>query len=296
MIEEMHMFAAIVEQSSMNKAAALLNLSQPALSRKVAKLEQDIGSQLFRRIGKRLELTPIGQMTYEYALELRQLHRRYLQKVADYESAGRTSITIGASLTTLQTTLPDFIKALNSSHPEFDIKAVTGKTHEIVTYVREGKADIGIVASRIEDAQLHCVPLFEDHLLLVLPKSMVVTGNGMLGIQDLNSLPILLFSKGTWYRMLTDELFAKYNLQPDVRMEIDSFEAIVRLQHTCRAATLLPQSYVREQLLADNDLTVIPIRELAETKRTTSLIHADPAQLHPAVRLWIEELASRSKS
>ncbi|WP_341281575.1 LysR family transcriptional regulator [Paenibacillus sp. FSL H8-0537] len=296
MIEEMHMFAAIVEQSSMNKAAALLNLSQPALSRKIAKLEQDIGTQLFRRIGKRLELTPIGQMTYEYALELRQLHRRYLQKVADYESAGRTSITIGASLTTLQTTLPDFIKALNSSHPEFDIKAVTGKTHEIVTYVREGKADIGIVASRIEDAQLHCVPLFEDHLLLVLPKSMVVTDKGMLGIQDLNGLPILLFSKGTWYRMLTDELFAKYNLQPDVRMEIDSFEAIVRLQHTCRAATLLPQSYVREQLLADNDLTVIPIRELAETKRTTSLIHADPAALHPAVRLWIEELAARSKS
>ena len=109
-------------------------------------------------------------------------------------------------------------------------------------------------------------------------------------------MPILLFSKGTWYRMLTDELFDKYNLQPDVRMEIDSFEAIVRLQHTCRAATLLPQSYMREQLLADNDLTVIPIENWQETKRTTSLIHADPAALSPAVRLWIEEIAARSKS
>ncbi|MGO4375964.1 LysR family transcriptional regulator, partial [Paenibacillus sp. MCAF20] len=71
MYDELHVFSVIVEQSSMNKASALLNLSQPALSRKIAKLEQDIGSPLFRRIGKRLELTRIGQLTYEYAIELR---------------------------------------------------------------------------------------------------------------------------------------------------------------------------------------------------------------------------------
>ncbi|MFX3632016.1 MAG: LysR family transcriptional regulator [Candidatus Pristimantibacillus sp.] len=294
MIEEFSMFAAIVEHSSMNKAAAFLNLSQPALSRKIAKLEEDIGAQLFRRVGKRLELTRIGQLTYEYATELRQMHRRYMETVSEYASTGRTSITIGASLTTLQTTLPEFIKTLNASHPEFDIKAVTGKTHEIVTLVRENKADIGIVASRIDDAQLSCVPLFEDHLLLVLPTSIAVSNDGSaLEIDDLNGLPMILFSKGTWYRILTDELFAKYRLQPDVRMEIDSFEAILRLLHTCRAATLLPQSYMRQQLLDDNKLTVVPMRELEETKRTTCLIHADPAYLNPTVRLWIEELGRR---
>ncbi|GGG75551.1 LysR family transcriptional regulator [Paenibacillus radicis (ex Gao et al. 2016)] len=292
MIEELDMFAAIVEHKSMNKAAAVLNLSQPALSRKLAKLEEDLGAQLFRRIGKRLELTRIGQLTYEYALELRHSHKRFLETVSEYANAGRTSITIGASLTTLQTTLPDFIKALNASHPEFDIKAITGKTHEIVTQVRENKADIAIVASRIEDAQLHCVPLFDDHLMLVLPTSIAITGKTHLGIDDLNGLPMILFSRGTWYRMLTDEVFAKHHLQPDVRMEIDSFEAILRLLHTCRAATLLPHSYLRKQLLEDNELSVVSIQELEQTKRTTCLIHADPAGLHPAVRLWIEELSA----
>ncbi|TCM97983.1 DNA-binding transcriptional LysR family regulator [Paenibacillus sp. BK033] len=291
MIEEFHMFASIVEHSSMNKAAALLNLSQPALSRKLAKLEEEIGAKLFERVGKRLELTRVGQLTYEYAVNLRKLHRRYMDSVAEYTAAGRTSITIGASLTTLQTTLPDFIKTLNASHPEFDIKAVTGKTHEIVTLVRDNKADIAIVASMIEDSQLHCVPLFDDHLLLVIPTSVAVTHEEPLSIEDLNGLPMILFSKGTWYRKLTDEVFAKYHLQPDVRMEIDSFEAIVRLLHTCRAATLLPHSYMRKQLLADNELVVVPIRELEETKRTTCLIHNDPSDLHPAVRRWISELS-----
>lgn len=293
MNEELHVFSVIVEQSSMNKASALLNLSQPALSRKIAKLEQEIGSPLFRRIGKRLELTRIGQLTYEYAIELRQLHRKYLQTVTEFTATGRSSLTIGASLTTLQTTLPDLIQMLTSAHPEVDIKAVTGKTHEIVSLVREHKADIGIVASSIDDPALRCLPLFDDHLLLILPRNQVITDKGALGIADLDGMPMILFSRGTWYRVLTDELFDKYQLQPDVRMEIDSFEAILRLLHTCRAATLLPQSYMRQQLIDDNELAVVPIRELEETKRTTSLIHADPAGLSPSVRLWIGEIAAR---
>ncbi|RIX53007.1 LysR family transcriptional regulator [Paenibacillus nanensis] len=293
MYEELHVFTVIVEQSSMNKASALLNLSQPALSRKLAKLEDEIGAQLFRRIGKRLELTRIGQLTYEYALELRQLHRSYLQTVSEFTATGRTSLTIGASLTTLQTTLPDLIQLLTSTHPEYDIKAITGKTHEIITFVREHKVDIGIVASSIEDSSLRCIPLFDDHLLLVVPRGHLMTEKGSLHIHDLNGLPMILFSKGTWYRILTDELFEMHGISPDVRMEIDSFEAILRLLHTCRAGTLLPKSYLREQLLSDNDLMVVPIRELEDTKRTTSLIHIDPSGLSPAIRQCVTEIAAK---
>lgn len=293
MYEELHVFTVIVEQSSMNKASVLLNLSQPALSRKLAKLEGEIGVELFRRVGKRLELTRIGQLTYEYAMELRHLHRSYMATVSEFTATGRTSLTIGASLTTLQTTLPDLIQMLTSTHPEIDIKAVTGKTHEIVSHVREHKVDIGIVASRIDDSTLRCIPLFDDHLLLVLPRNHVVSEKGSLHIQDINGLPMILFSKGTWYRILTDELFDTYSISPDVRMEIDSFEAILRLLHTCRAGTLLPKSYMREQLLEDNDLIVVPIRELEEAKRTTSLIHIDPAVLSPSVRQCVNEIAAK---
>ena len=72
---------------------------------------------------------------------------------------------------------------------------------------------------------------------------------GLPVIGDLDGMPMILFSKGTWYRILTDELFDKYQLLPDVRMEIDSFEAILRLLHTCRAG------YTAAQILlkAGND-------------------------------------------
>ena len=78
MLEELLVFTTVVEQSSLNKASKLLNLSQPALSRKIVKLEEEWGVSLFHRKGKRLELTRVGQEAYMYALEQRQRHQNFL--------------------------------------------------------------------------------------------------------------------------------------------------------------------------------------------------------------------------
>ncbi|WP_106766859.1 LysR family transcriptional regulator [Paenibacillus faecalis] len=289
MFEELDVFAVVVEQSSLNKASKLLNLSQPALSRKIAKLEYELGVQLFNRRGKRLELTSIGQLAYTYALEQRQQQLKFMQTLAHYRGEDQITISLGASLTTLQTTLPPLVNAFMERHPTAEIKLVTGKTHEIVSYVRDKRVEVGIVASSISQPGLNCIPLFDDHLELVLPTSHPLAENQEVGIEHLQGLPMITFSTGTWYRKLTDELFHRWGIMPDIRMEIDSFEAIVRLIPTCKAAALLPKSYLRPQLLSDNDLVDIHIPALIETRRTTSLIYGDPTELSNAASRWIAE-------
>lgn len=287
-MDPLDIFAVVVEQQSLNKASQLLNLSQPALSRKISNLEQSLGVALFERRGKRLILTRAGQKCYEHALEMRRLRRNFLEELGVLTAQGQTrSLTIGASLTTLQSTLPDLITLYMEDYPDTDIKAVTGKTHEIVLLVKEHKADIGLVASRVDHPSLHSVPLFDDHLCLVLPEGHSFIDKPAIDIGDLNKLSMILFSKGTWYRILMDELFQRYAVFPDVKMEIDSFEAIIRLVSTCKVATLLPKSYLRSSLLDDNGLTVRNIPELEWTKRTTSLIYIEAAQHHPPVRQFI---------
>jgi DNA-binding transcriptional LysR family regulator len=286
----MRLFATVVEQTSLNRAAERLNVTQPALSRRIARLEREVGVELFRRIGKRLELTAAGQLTYEFALELRRFHGEYLQRLNAFKSEEATVATIGASLTTLQTTLPGLITAMTEKHPNLEIKAVTGKSHEIATLVKERKVDFGIVASAVEDdPAITSIPLFDDSLMLVLPRTHYILERSHLEMADLNGLPMILFAPGTWYRTMTDELFRQYGLKPDVRMEIDSFEAIVRLLSACRAGTLLPKSYLRPQLLEDNELYVVRIKELELAKRTTSLIHGNPGWLPASTHYLIEE-------
>jgi DNA-binding transcriptional LysR family regulator len=288
-LEMMHIFATVVEQSSLNKAAHILNLSQPALSRKIMKLEESLGIQLFERKGKKLVLTRIGQITYEHALEMRKLHNKFLQVITDYKAPKKSSITIGASLTTLQSTLPDLVALITKNDAETDIKAITGKTHEIVALVMEKKVDIGLVASKIDHPDITCIPLFDDHLSLVIPRAMAPFNPDSIKVMDdLNKLPMILFSQGSWYRILMDELFQRYAVFPEIKMEIDSFEAIIRLVSTCQAATLLPKSYLRPDLLEDNQLISIDMKELKQTTRTTSLIYSDPKSLNAATKQLIE--------
>ncbi len=279
-----HMFIAVVEHSSINRASQVLNISQPALSRRIMKLEEALGVQLFIRSGKRLELTAAGRMTYKYALELRQKQKKFYQELKKYASSTKRSITLGASLTTLQASLPDLISLFMEIDANLDIKTITGKTHEIVTAVKEQQADLGLVASLVDEPGMVCIPLFDDHLKLVIPREHPLAQEAPLSINALHRLPMILFSKGTWYRILVDELFTNYQVVPEIKMEIDSFEAIIRLTATCGAGTLLPSSYLRPQLLQDNGLLALNIKQLQRTVRTTSLIY----HMNSETALWMD--------
>ncbi|MFD2610852.1 LysR substrate-binding domain-containing protein [Paenibacillus gansuensis] len=287
MLEDLDIFAMVVEHGSLNKASQALNLSQPALSRKIGKLESQLGILLFDRVGKHLELTRLGRICYDYAVQMRNLEQQMLREINSYQTGGG-SVTIGASLTTLQSTLPELITLYTKHYPETDLKAVTGKTHEIVSLVKDRKVDIGIIATVIDHSDLHCDPLFDDHLCLVLPQSHEYARREELSIDDLTGLPLILFSKGTWYRTLTDDMFLKYGIQPDVRMEIDSFEAITRLVSTLNIATLLPQSYIGQGILDNNGLLMRRIEVFERTARTTSIIYGPPASLNESTRQLIE--------
>lgn len=287
-MQHLDVFAVVVEQESLNKASRVLNLSQPALSRKIMALEEELGVRLFDRKGKRLELTRAGYLCYDYAVQMRELEKRFRESISPYAAhAGPKLITIGASLTTLQATLPDLLALFTQEHPDTDIKAVTGKTHEIVTLVKEKKVDLGLVASGIDHPGLHCEPLFDDHLALVLPSGHPLAEKSGLRISDLNNLPMILFSKGTWYRILMDELFHRYATLPNVKMEIDSFEAIVRLVITLRTATLLPLSYLTRSMREKHDWVIVELPELNDATRTTSLIFTDEAAAMPVIQSLI---------
>ncbi|WP_150268821.1 LysR family transcriptional regulator [Paenibacillus tepidiphilus] len=288
MFDDLEIFAAVVEHSSLNRASRLLNLSQPALSRKISKLEERLGVPLFTRFGKRLELTEVGRLTYTYALEQRQQRAKFLEALSKFKEGEPQLVTLGASLTTLQTTLPPLVNAYMEKYPAAELKLITGKTHEIVSSVSEGKSDVGIIASAVQEPGLRCLPLFEDQLRLVVAEQHPLTLAPKLTMSQLSHQPMILFSKGTWYRRMTDELFQRSGIDPDVRMEIDSFEAIVRLLPTIKAAALLPKSYLRPELLSASGLVSLHIKELDQTQRTTCLIYPVSGGLSTAARSLVQ--------
>jgi DNA-binding transcriptional LysR family regulator len=146
-------FSVVVDEQSLNKAAKKLNISQPALSRKMLALETQLGITLFHRDGKRLEVTPLGYELYKQALEIKKLERSIMRTIATFEPTTTPTITIGASLTTLQASFPDLISKLSHAFPNITIKVITGKTHEITELMIAGKVELGLVATVVNHIQ-----------------------------------------------------------------------------------------------------------------------------------------------
>lgn len=294
LLDGLKVLLAVLENGSLNRAAKILNISQPALSRKISGMEAELGVQLFERRGKKLVLTPIGDIVSDYGRKFVRLESELLHVLSEYKPDVQMKLVVGASLTTIQSALPDLIGLLTTPSLRLDISALIGKTHEIVNLVLERRADIGLVASDLDHPDLVCIPLFDDHLKLVLPVHHTLAEKTNITIHDLEHLPMILFSKGTWYRVMTDELFQRYELQPDIRMEIDSFEAIIRIMPACRFAALLPASYLRASLLEDNGLTAVNVPELMQARRTTSLIygkeHVFPSNIRDVIERAIAHL------
>ena len=293
MLDLLESFATVVEYPSLNQASKRLNISQPALSRQISRLEQEVGVELFLRSGKRLELTRVGRITYEFALNVRARQLDFLKSIAEYKAEGQSNVTIGASLTTLQTTLPLFVSIFKTQLPEAQLKTITGKTHEIVSLIRDQQVDFGIVGDAIREQGLISIPLLYDHLMLVIPNNHELVEREEWKMNHLDGLPMILFSNGTWYRKLIDDLFRRYRVMPDIRMEIDSFEAIIRLLSTCEAAALLPKSYLREEWLSNSGLRSVYMTELEQTERITSLVYSEQATLSESLKQFMNDAAIR---
>jgi DNA-binding transcriptional LysR family regulator len=290
MLFPMRLIAALVEHKSLNKAASVLNVTQPALSRQLQNIEEKWQVALFLRKGKRLELTRAGQLAYEYAGRFLDLEKQFQGTLESFRSTDfEHKVTIGASLTTLQSTLPDLISIYMKSHPKADFQVLTGKTHEVVEWVGQRRVDIGLIAAVTSQPSLTCIPLFQDHLSLISPKHRLLDTlhPKELGIQLLNQLPMVLFSKGTWYRTMIDHLLNRHGIYPDVKMEIDSFEAMARMVSTGVVYSLLPHSYIREDS-SFRGYEVIDLPELTETTRTTSIIYPSDEELRFAAKLFIQ--------
>lgn len=290
MLFPMKLIVALVEHKSLNKAASVLNVTQPALSRQLQSIEEKWQVSLFLRKGKRLELTRAGQLAYEYAKRFLDLEEQFQGTLESFRTTNlEHMITIGASLTTLQSTLPQLMSLYMKSHPNADFQVITGKTHEIVDLVGQRRVDLGLIAAVTSQSDLTCIPLFQDHLSLIAPshRRVELPHPNEADIKLLNQLPMVLFSKGTWYRTMIDHLLNQYGIYPDVKMEIDSFEAMTRMVSTGVVYALLPHSYIREDSNS-RGYEVIDIPELTETTRTTSIIYPAKEDLRSAAKLFIQ--------
>jgi DNA-binding transcriptional LysR family regulator len=264
-------FVQIVESDTLVKAAEILHLTQPTVTRQLQQLEQQLGMPLFDRIGKRLTLNHAGELVYRYAKSYIALKEKMDDELNEFSDPEVGHVYIGAGLTPSIYLLPPVFATYRRLHPRVQFQMRTGSSSEVLAALRQREIDMGVVTTVEQDDDLVLSPLFRDDLLLVAPPNSVMSQKRQVSLQELEAYPFVLMKQGSGLRKMIERLTKRHHLNIQVAMETDSLESINRLVQHGVGVGVLPRSSVQDDIQAGR-LAVVDLADYRLAARTITLV------------------------
>lgn len=294
-------FVHVAELGSFSKAALVLGVAQPALSRQVRLLETDLRETLLLRNGRGVALTEPGQRLYDHAVAILQAvaGARDEMGAARDEPVGRIAIGLPPSVGR-QLSLP-LVEAFRRELPRARLAIVDGLSTHIVEWIATGRVDLGLVYNPQPNPALEIAPLIDEALCLVSPAA--AAGSAAVPLRELDRWPLILPERGHTIRRLLETQATLAGLQLQVAWEVSSVAAIIDLVAAGYGHAVLHASAVAACGRADA-LSVRPIAEpridsvlcLARSahQRTTPLVRQTARLLTALARALPQGTAAHS--
>lgn len=264
-------FCRVVDLNSFTQAAQDLNLSQPAVTKQVKALEQELGTRLLMRRGRQLRLTPAGEILYPYAKRTIHTLQECRDALHNLQAPGMGRLAIGTVPTIALFTLPDLLAQFAREHPMVSVRLRTGINAEIAELVLRSEVDIGILPVPFTHEELQTTPLFHDPILLVSSPQAPWANRSWLSPVELSRLPMICYRRGTQFRNFVDAHFDAAGITVNEVMEFDSHEAVKTMVGLGFGVGALPETAVREDL-EKGRLITLSVRGLRPISRITSVI------------------------
>jgi DNA-binding transcriptional LysR family regulator len=219
----LRVFAALARQHSFSKAAQELSISQPAVSRHVADLENDLGVVLVNRGSKSVELTSAGEYLAQYALQAEALLVQASLGLQAYVQVTPYLLRVAASGTPGNYLLPPILSVFQQAYPAVTVNVFLGTSRTVVDAVRTHRAELGVVGGLTLADELEVEPIYEDDIVLI--GSPALSGQTYTP-RMLRRFTWLTREVGSSTRQLTETAWQNLGISPQKQIELPSWEAI----------------------------------------------------------------------
>lgn len=240
--EGLRCFCAVVEQRSFRRAAEKVHRSQPAVSQQIKSLELEIGKPLLER--RHCRPTRVGQVVYEQAQRILLGMESLTRELADGGGPAQSELRVGTSDTTALYVLPSVVQRFTAAMPGTNLILVNRNSDEIARQVSEGELDVGIVALPQTRHALEVQPLFQQRLVLVVPRTHALARRRRLKLQDLKDTPVLLLDRRTRTGQKLYDYFEEKQYTPRVILHSGSFEVVKRFVAEGIGISFLPEQSI----------------------------------------------------
>jgi LysR family transcriptional regulator, hydrogen peroxide-inducible genes activator len=190
---QLQQFLAVARAKSFSRAAEELNLSQPTLSRAVLKLEQMIGQPLFERKPREVVLTDLGELLFDRADRIITQIDDLFVEISEASQKGRIRLAVIPTIAPYL--LPDVLDDFSKAYPNVSVLVQEDTTGNIVTMCKHGEVDLAILALPLSIKYLQVEPLFEEELVLVVPKGHALEKKRSIHLNDVQQYPFLMLGQ-----------------------------------------------------------------------------------------------------
>ena len=248
-LELYKVFYFVAKNKSITRAANELLISQPAISKSIKTLEDQINTQLFIRKREGVELTDTAEKIYSKIKDAMDLIDSAEDDIKSITNLEEGNINIGASSVIIHEFLMPFIKEFHKRYPKIHIKIYTDQTSILVK-----KAKLGIIDILFINMPFTIPEEFESQKLMNLHDCFVATDsfsnlkNKDLNIKDLENLPLLVLNKGSAQRTALDDFCAKNNITIHPEMELGGTPLIKEFTQAGIGIGILTREYIQKEL------------------------------------------------
>jgi DNA-binding transcriptional LysR family regulator len=283
-VQNLKAFLLVAETGSFSAAAEKLHLTQPAVSKRVAILEEQLDAGLFDRIGRNVSLTEAGRALLPHAKAVERELQAAEQSVRDLsgEVTGRLQLATSHHIGLHR--LPPVLSAFKSTYPEVQIDIDFMDSEQAYELIMQGKAELAVVTlAPATEQSVITVPVWRDPLDFMVSETHALAGIRTLDLATLSRYPAVLPGLNTYTGQIVKSLFDRHNLTLQVSMATNYLETIRMLASVGLGWTVLPRS------MADASLTRLRVRE-TRIERTLGIIYHRGRSLSRAARAFIAAL------
>lgn len=270
----------VAQQGAVGTAAEVLGLTQPALTRRIRLLEEELGAELLERRGRGIALTHLGRLVVREGQAIVDRYDRMKDDVERHVRLKAGVVRVGGGATAVSYLLPRAIGAFRKEHPEVRFEVREAGSRDVAEAVRAETLELGVVTLPTGAADLDIQPLLTDKIVLVAGQGHPLVKKDRVSLSDLQGQRLVGFEAGSAIRLLIDSALREAEVTMNVVMELRSIAAILRMVETTGSLAFVSEMGIEKA-------KVLPVRGL-RVERQLALIKKADRTLSPAAASFFD--------
>jgi DNA-binding transcriptional LysR family regulator len=289
-LDQLKLFADLVREQSFTRVAERNFLTQPAVSLRIQKLEEELDVRLVERTTRKVIVTEEGRVLHEYAREILRLVEE--ARAALQERQGRMvgSVRLATVHSIGLHELPIFLKAFINRYPHVSLHVEYRVSDMVYQLVSEGDVDLGVIAYPEPRPHLVSIPFFEDELVVICNPDHPLASQKTARLRDLHDAPFIAFEEGIPTRRAIDAVLKRHGVRIRIRMQCDNIEVLKKMVEVGLGISVAPAFSVQQEVRLGT-LCCLPISNY-RFKRPLAIIHRKGKALSVPLQAFVDLLTN----